>query len=86
MGQAPYSKEQAEAALYQTCAMLDELGLDYIVYIRTHGGFFGRRIKFKSAKDMVNATWSISIDLGETVHSIAEIAAEEVDRRDGINS
>jgi len=77
------TKEQAEAALLQTCAMLDDLKLDYVIYIRTAHGTYGRRIKYKSAKEMIDGCWFISLDIGDTVHKIAQIAAEEVDDKLG---
>jgi len=77
------TKEQAEAALLQTCAMLDDLKLDYVIYIRTAHGTYGRRIKYKSAKEMVDGCWFISIDIGDCVHQIAKVAAEEVDDKLG---
>ena len=76
-------RDKAVAALHQTCAMLDDLNLQYVVYIRTAPGIYARRIKFKSATEMITNVWHISIDMGETVHDIARIAAEEVDDKLG---
>jgi hypothetical protein len=76
-------RDKAVAALHQTCAMLDDLNLQYVVYIRTAPGIYARRIKFKSATEMIQNVWSVSIDLSETVYDIAEIACNEVDDKLG---
>ena len=77
------AKIAAEAALVQAASMLDDCGVDYVLYVRTSPETYGRRIAYKSAKKMVQGHWFVSIDLSKFVKDIAIIAAEEYDRSGG---
>ena len=77
------AKIAAEAALIQAAALLDDCGVDYVLYVRTSPETYGRRIAYKSAKRMVEGHWFVSIDLGKFVKDVAVIAAEECDRAGG---
>ena len=78
------AKAACEAALIQAAALLDDCGVDYVLYVRTSPDTYGRRIAYKSAKKMVEGHWFVSVDLGKFVKDVAIIAAEECDRAGGI--
>ena len=77
------AKAAAEAALVQAAAMLDDCGIDYVLYVRTSPETYGRRISYKSAKRMVEGHWFIQVDLGKFVKDVAIVGADEVDRFGG---
>lgn len=77
------AKAACEAALIQAAEVLDDCGVDYVLYVRTSPDTYGRRIAYKSAKRMVEGHWFIQVDLGKFVKDVAIIAAEECDRAGG---
>jgi len=80
------AKIAAEAALVQAATMLDDCGVDYILYVRTSPETYGRRISYKSARRMVEGHWFVQIDLGKFVKDVALVSADEVDRAGGTDA
>ena len=79
-GSEAHRREQAEAALIDAASVLDALELDYVLYVKTAPGVYGRKLKFRNGRALVDGIWFVELDLGDFAHSLARIAAEEADR------
>lgn len=78
-----HKREQGEAAMIEACRYLDELRLEYVVYVRTAPGIYARKMTFHTGLAMVNAMWFVQTDMAEMAHSLCKVTAEAVDESMG---
>lgn len=80
-----HRKEHAEAALMEAKQVLDDRGLQYVIYVKTGPTTFARAMRFGTGKGMVHGYWFVISDLVDGLRDIAKFTGEAVDDSGGID-